>query len=401
MPEIVYLKDYPLNGTNQSCYVLVAFSASRYYNSSKSDVAGYSYHMLAMPAASIDLCNLVQISYVGNSSVREYSPYVHSMVRFSRKTSSELFYVQGFNSSNINYSSAIKTRSRVTGIYDSQNSIDVDTYTVYQDPILVSPIASEEFYIYRAYILDGEVYLRAGSISPFTNYANNDYTENTQKLKGIALSPYAQLFPDSMEYLSSHNMFVIFVGTGICFSHTPLDMNSWGYFDTTEYFGIISQLGNAEYDVETNTLCLSGRDTEGNFVCGRLRLHERFDYSNDGAWLPYIASSGVPAWIKHTESGQRKISISVTVASNRVNYCGVILNGERLVGGQTYTRTISSDDETFTVGMEVLLKTAAVCTLYVNGSQLLQIQSGIEAGETNTAELRWDDYSGTMTLEIK
>ncbi len=123
-------------------------------------------------------------------------------------------------------------------------------------------------------------------------------------MNGVALSPYASLFAGSLAYAASHGLYLIFVGTGVLFSHTPLNMDSWGYLDTTQYFGTITQWGCAEFDVDSNTLCLSGRDSYGEYVCGLLRFHARFDYSNDGAWLPYIASSGVPAWIKAKPGGE-------------------------------------------------------------------------------------------------
>lgn len=170
-----------------------------------------------------------------------------------------------------------------------------------QTDLRVSPLVTSQHYIYNVMLASGEVTLRTG------NAGDNDFTlfpSGGEKVGGIVLSPYASLFDDSLAYADSHDLYLVFVGTGILFSHTPLDMDSWGYLDTTEYFGTITQWGCAEFDTGSNTLCLSGRDSYGEYVCGLLRFHARFDYSNDGAWLPYIASSGVPAWIKAKPGGE-------------------------------------------------------------------------------------------------
>ena len=291
------LENYTVDNVKGDYFAMMGYSKWAQTISAPSPAGPFEYYAFLFSKESPSAVQAVKVLSTTSTVLKSYleSPYVFSLLRFGRKTSDEAIIINGANNQyNINTTLA----SVVNGVYQSGNTQTVLANPVYADPVAVSPIANSEFYIYRAYIHNGSMYLRAGRVSPFTSFENTDYTENPQKIKGISLSPYAQLFPDSLAYIDSHNMFVIFVGCGFPFSHTPLDMDSWGYLDTTEYFGIISQWGGAEFDPDTNTLCLSGRGTQGNYLCGLLKLHQKFQYANDGAWLPYIASDGVPAWIK-------------------------------------------------------------------------------------------------------
>lgn len=298
-PEVVLLKDYEIGGVKKDYFAI--FIGEFAYK-----ISNAFQQPLALVGGVIDSTNVANTSRIEmfseNTQYAQTTPlYNSTLARFSRKLSNEFIFLKAFGTSASGYYYKASMVSKVRGTYQSTQEISFSSSTInkqYSDPILVSPIANDEFYIYRAYIKDHQMYIRAGQITPFTIFSDNAPEDNTQKINGITLSPYAQLFPDSFEYVSSHNMFVIFVGTGILFSHTPLDVDSWGYLDTVDRFGVISQWGNAEFNVAENTLCLSGRNTYGDYVVGLLRFHEHFDYSNDGAWLPYIASDGIPAWIR-------------------------------------------------------------------------------------------------------
>lgn len=301
LPEVVLLENYTVGSASGDYFAMMGYSKWVQTVSSPSAAGPFEYYAFLLPKESPSTVQAVKVLTTTSRVIKTQleSPYVASLLRFGRKTSDEAIVINGANNQ---YNVDTTLASVVNGVYQSGNTETVLANQVYADPVLVSPIASSEFYIYRAYIHNGAMYLRAGRVTPFTAFENTDYTENPQKINGISLSPYAQLFPDSLAYLDSHNMFVIFVGCGFLFSHTPLDMDSWGYLDTADYFGIISQWGGVEFDPETNTLCLSGRSTQGSYLCGLLKLHQTFHYSNDGAWLPYIASDGVPAWIKAKET---------------------------------------------------------------------------------------------------
>mgnify|MGYP001037761918 FL=1 len=91
----------------------------------------------------------------------------------------------------------------------------------------------------------------------------------------------------------------MFVGTGLMFCET-LEGENWGYLDTQDDVGVITQCGCLEYDEEGNALYISGVSTGGSKLV-RLQLPPLYNYANDGAWLPHIASDGVPAYIKAKE----------------------------------------------------------------------------------------------------
>ena len=110
----------------------------------------------------------------------------------------------------------------------------------------------------------------------------------------------ARIFPDAGAYAWGKDMYFIFVGTGIVCSRTLME-NSFGYLDTTEILGIITQFGYMDYDEPSGTLYLLGQDTTNSIKAAKIVLNTLYDYANDGAWLPLIASDGIPAYIKAKE----------------------------------------------------------------------------------------------------
>jgi len=65
--------------------------------------------------------------------------------------------------------------------------------------------------------------------------------------------------------------------------------------------GTVALSGSLEYELDTNSLYLAGVDTLGAPRAARLKLPEPYSYANDGAFLPALASDGVPAYIKAYE----------------------------------------------------------------------------------------------------
>lgn len=118
---------------------------------------------------------------------------------------------------------------------------------------------------------------------------------------GIYLPSAARTFVDAAAYLWGKDIFMIFVGTGIIFSRT-LEEGSFGYLDTTGILGAITQFGYLDYSQDENTLYLLGQDTENKVKVAKMELNTLYDYANDGAWLPMLASDGVPAYIKAKEA---------------------------------------------------------------------------------------------------
>lgn len=118
---------------------------------------------------------------------------------------------------------------------------------------------------------------------------------------GISLSAASRVFVDAGAYLWGKDIYMVFVGTGIIFSRT-LEEGSFGYLDTTSVLGTITQFGYLDYSEDEGTLYLLGQDTSNRVKIAKIELNTLYDYANDGAWLPMIASDGVPAYIKAKEA---------------------------------------------------------------------------------------------------
>jgi len=220
----------------------------------------------------------------------------------------------------------------------------------------------------------------------------------------IHLPTTARVFVDAAAYLWGKAIYMFFVGTGIIFSRT-LEEGSFGYLDTTAVLGTITQFGYLDYSQDEGTLYLLGQDTTNKVKLAKVVLNTLYDYANDGAWLPQIASDGVPAYIKavvtEIPSGDREVTISVSSNTNIFpDYFGILFNGSRVATGKTYTRVIPVGTETFTVGLEKTDETSnTTASLYVDGSQLINMPAGAEVGTIRTLTLRWEDYSDTIELK--
>lgn len=116
-----------------------------------------------------------------------------------------------------------------------------------------------------------------------------------------APSNLARVFVDGCAYLWGKDIYMIFVGTGIIFSRDLTD-GSFGYLDTTSVLGAITQFGYLDYSQNEGTLYLLGQDATNTVKAAKIVLNTLYDYANDGAWLPMIASDGVPAYIKAKEA---------------------------------------------------------------------------------------------------
>lgn len=116
-----------------------------------------------------------------------------------------------------------------------------------------------------------------------------------------SLPSASRVFVDGAAYLWGKDIYLIFVGTGIIFSRT-LEANDFGYLDTTSVLGTITQFGYLDYSQDEGTLYLLGQDTTNTVKVAKIVLNTLYDYANDGAWLPMIASDGVPAYIKAKEA---------------------------------------------------------------------------------------------------
>lgn len=228
--------------------------------------------------------------------------YTKSLFRFSRKNSGELFSLKtsGIDSgAGRNYK--FFSESVPNGLFSNTSTdlVDYNSFEQLQDSVFVSPVCYNGSYIYRVMLSDGKIILRAGKYQPQELF---DPADGMEQAVPVSIPPIGRLFQDSVECAKSQGLWIIFVGSGILFSRAPLDLSSWGYLDTTGVLGVITAFGGVEYDEATNSLCIVGRDTTSNLKVGIMKFDEIFDYANDGAWLPMIASDGIPAYIKAKEA---------------------------------------------------------------------------------------------------
>lgn len=184
------------------------------------------------------------------------------------------------------YPDAIFDRERSSSAidYESQAFHLSETLTTY-------PIAGNTKVLVRTNLTNSLIY-----------YVNRTELTPLQKssITDVSLPSSARTFKDGSCYLWGKDMFFIFVGTGILFSRT-LQEGSFGYLDTTSILGQITQGGYIDYSQDEGTLYIMGQDTTNKIKVAKIVLNTLYDYANDGAWLPLIASDGVPAWIKAKE----------------------------------------------------------------------------------------------------
>lgn len=148
---------------------------------------------------------------------------------------------------------------------------------------------------------DNEILLRVDqTVESITKISRNVVDLPSDIPVGIALPSIARPFPDGCTYLWGKKMFMIFVGTGIIFSR-GLSEGSFGYLDTTSVLGTITQYASIRYSQDEGTLYIAGQDTTNTVRAAKIVLNTLYDYANDGAWLPMIASDGIPAYIKAKE----------------------------------------------------------------------------------------------------
>lgn len=224
----------------------------------------------------------------------------------------------------------------------------------------------------------------------------------------VSLPSAARIFFDPGCYLFDKDIYLIFVGTGLLFfrGFEPEDV---GYLDTTSVMGTLTQFGQILSDPAANALYLVGQDTTNRVKVGKMVLNTLFDYANDGAWLPVIASDGVPAYIK-AKGAEEDIGPTVPAKLEIINsnseYVSILFNGEKLIPG-TYTRQVSENGK-FSVGLRLEKKWWTGSTrnyeLNINGSTAVRLtdSNNVSVGTVATESFNTQDYvSGTITLNTR
>lgn len=214
---------------------------------------------------------------------------------------------------------------------------------------------------------------------------------------GISMPSSARIFVDAASYLWGKDIYMIFVGTGIIFSRT-LEEGDFGYLDTTNVLGTITQFGYLDYSQDEGTLYLLGQDTTNSVKVAKIVLNTLYDYANDGAWLPMIAADGVPAYIKAKEddapvvSDVLKVSVNPSYTSYE-KYVVIEVNGEIKTSG-TYEYQYPGGTGTITVSIRAIMTTptSPAIGLSANSTSVAVLPKNSPEGTTRTVTLNVSSY---------
>lgn len=330
-------------------------------------------------------------SSIGSSS---YDYLIKNGFRVCQKNSNELVYLHTEYIQNSGTYGDL--RSSPGGTFHASTQVN-SSFSIADDPVGNTCVAANNRYLYRCFVRDRRLVVRAGKYNPMTLFTKDD----TQP--SLTLPSRAQVFPDSVCYAAGQGVWFVFLGTGLAFTQTPEDGGSWGYLDTQDTLGVISRFGSLTVDEEKNLLYISGQDTLNQGKLGVLTLPPLFNYANDGAWLPMIASDGVPAYIKATDTGGGAVTdpvnmqVTVTITGSFASYADIIFNGGVLIAG-TYTRTVSASG-TFTVGIRQK-SLGKYSYLSLNGTQVASLGPYDAEGTESTASYNVSDFiSGGIALD--
>lgn len=241
----------------------------------------------------------------------------------------------------------------------------------------------------------------------YLNY-NIDPEIKQKTVEAVSIPSRAKLFKDSVVYANAQGLWFVFTGTGLLFSE-GLEEGNWGYLDTQSLIGYIGTYGCLNYESATNSLCISGMSSDGTPKVARLKLPDLYNLANDGAFLPNIASDGVPAYIKATDEGgdtpvdnTLKVTVLEPTTADKSRLAEVLFNDLVIPVGE-FTRTVS---ETFTVGIRKVDSIIGgtysyVYSLYVNGGVAATIPGNNSSGTTKTVTLYKSDYKSGITLQYR
>ena len=253
---------------------------------------------------------------------------------YSRKNQDELVMLVDYDAGVTNlYAGIVSFNDRIFNTptfkhnlgFPSLPSIKINLPIAGQNKTLISVVLTEESLFY---VTSGGEFLKS-------------------TLGDISLPSGAKVFKDGACYLWGKDMFFIFVGTGIIFSRT-LETGSFGYLDTTSVMGQITQGGYIDYSQDEGTLYIMGQDTTNKVKVAKIVLNTLYDYANDGAWLPLIASDGVPAYIKAIGEPPEPEPIQVTFSE-------IILSPKSDIGLPNFSSifTILVDGNPMPIGSEI------------------------------------------------
>lgn len=234
------------------------------------------------------------------STINYYSTTAKGLIRglygFSSKNNGELLFYSGYVSNNSpnppSYRPTVRSFPRETYVINGTYDKGYTTRTTPADSFgIVSSDGKHALAYVHKYLSDKAVcigYINEGNSGELT-------------LNLPALPNLSQNFIDCAVYAAEVQVWLMFLGSGILFTRDLSDAAQYGFLDTSGVLGVISASGYLDYDAESKTVYIVGQDTTGAVRVGALKLRTLYDYANDGAWLPMIASDGVPAYIKAKE----------------------------------------------------------------------------------------------------
>lgn len=211
-----------------------------------------------------------------------------SKVAFNSKNQNEMIYGEADNNQNF-----YQLHSVPNGIYDSsQNSGEKEPVRPVTQSILRSAaVANDSVVLFDMYW--------DSAAKKFHIYASDRYEVVAHDITpSVSLPNYTMVLPDCAMYLRNKAIWLIFLGSGFLFSRDILQANSFGFLDTSQELGILTQYGQCWYDEAASKVYILGQSSDSKVTLATLQLPTLFNYANDGAWLPMIASDGVPAYIK-------------------------------------------------------------------------------------------------------
>ena len=209
---------------------------------------------------------------------------------FNKKNNDEALFLTIENIGGTTYYTA---NSATRNIYNISSYFKQNEFNPYTDNDKTAAIASSSQVMF-ALIKD------FGS-DPITVWYIKQGAATVSTTVNVNAGAMSHAFEDGAVYIAELNVWLMFLGTGLLFTSDLADASQYGFFDTTDLLGVITQYGYIEYDTQNRTLYILGQSSEGVVKLGALKMPPLYNYANDGAWLPNIASDGVPAYIKAKE----------------------------------------------------------------------------------------------------
>lgn len=307
----------------------------------------------------------------------------NQILNFNKKSKNELLFIYQHNEN---------TYAMIESIPDGYFTRDQGQFRPVDQ--IATPVPTNTLYGGNDFV----VVNTSADVTKMAVISRNNLTNiETVEISNLSLPSAKRIFLDAGAYLWGKDIYMLFVGTGLIFSR-DLSAGSFGYLDTTGVLGIISQFGYLDYSEDEGTLYILGQDTSNKVKVAKIILNTLYDYANDGAWLPMLASDGVPAYIKAKgeggggdSGGKVTMPIKVLAASGVFDtYADVLFNGEPLIAG-TYTRDVDANSK-FSAGLRIKKSGNYIFNVKMNGVEIVRLLANQTVKE-QTVEFNVSDFA--------